>query len=60
MSTVLLPILVFTVPILAIVFLAIAGRRLAGSCGAMSADGSCQRCGKTAGEAEPGDGSCSR
>ncbi|MFN7591326.1 MAG: hypothetical protein ACK501_19900 [Planctomycetota bacterium] len=47
MTTVLLPILVFTVPVLAIVFLALGGRRLSGSCGGMNPDGSCQRCGKT-------------
>jgi len=44
--TVLLPIVVFTVPVLAIVFLALGGKRLSGSCGGMSPDGSCQRCGK--------------
>jgi hypothetical protein len=47
-SSILLPILVFTVPVLAIVLLAVGGRRLSGSCGGMSPDGSCQRCGKTA------------
>jgi len=52
-STVLLPILVITVPVLAIVFLALAGRRLSGSCGGMSPDGSCQRCGKPPGPAAP-------
>jgi hypothetical protein len=52
-TTVLLPILVFTIPVIAVVVLAIGGRRLAGSCGAMSPDGSCRRCGKPAGEAEP-------
>jgi hypothetical protein len=41
--------LVFSVPILAIVVLAISGRRLSGSCGGMSPDGSCSRCGKPAG-----------
>ncbi len=45
-STVLLPILVFTVPVLAIVFLALGGRRLSGSCGGTNPDGSCKRCGK--------------
>ncbi|HEU4418253.1 MAG TPA: hypothetical protein VFT55_04900 [Planctomycetota bacterium] len=49
MTTVLLPILVFTIPVLAIVFLALGGRRLSGSCGAMSPDGSCQRCGRPPG-----------
>jgi hypothetical protein len=57
--TFLLPILVLTVPVLAIVALALAGRRLSGSCGGMSADGSCQRCGKGAGEPEPASG-CAR
>ncbi len=57
----LLPILVFSLPVLAIVFLALGGRRLKGSCGGMNPDGSCARCGKPA-EAMPaaGDrGSCS-
>ena len=49
----LLPILVITVPVLAIVLLAVGGRRLSGSCGGMSPDGSCQRCGKAAGDQEP-------
>lgn len=52
MSTVLLPILVFTIPVLAIVFLALGGRRLSGSCGGTNPDGSCKRCGK-AGDAPP-------
>jgi hypothetical protein len=47
-SNLLLPILVFSVPVLAIVLLALSGRRLSGSCGGMNKDGSCQRCGKTA------------
>jgi hypothetical protein len=59
-STVLLPILVITIPVLAIVLLAVGGRRLSGSCGGMNPDGSCQRCGKTAGEPEPAGGACSR
>ncbi|MBL8729613.1 MAG: hypothetical protein JNM25_14355 [Planctomycetes bacterium] len=49
--TVLLPIVVFSLPVLAIVVFAISGRRLAGSCGGMSPDGSCARCGKPAGDA---------
>ncbi|MCA8965759.1 MAG: hypothetical protein H6838_18425 [Planctomycetes bacterium] len=58
MSSVLLPILVFTVPVLAIVFLAMGGRRLSGSCGGLSADGSCSRCGKAAGEPVPEASNC--
>ena len=55
MANVLLPILVFTVPVLAIVLLALGGRRLSGSCGGVGPDGSCKRCGRTAadGEADP-------
>ncbi len=61
MSTVLLPILVFTVPVLAIVFLALGGRRLSGSCGGMNGDGSCQRCGRKADPAATSGGSaCTR
>ncbi|MBL9079056.1 MAG: hypothetical protein JNL08_16245 [Planctomycetes bacterium] len=48
--TVLVPIVVFSVPVLAVVLLALAGRRLAGSCGGMNPDGSCSRCGKPAGD----------
>jgi len=45
----LLPILVFLVPVLAIVALALFfGRRLSGSCGGVGADGTCTRCGKPA------------
>lgn len=55
MSSVLLPILVISVPVLAIVALALGGRRLSGSCGGMSPDGSCQRCGKTADQPETGE-----
>ncbi|MBX3462292.1 MAG: hypothetical protein KF830_03920 [Planctomycetes bacterium] len=51
--TVLLPLIVFSVPVLAIVLFALAGRRLSGSCGGVGADGSCSRCGKPAGEAGP-------
>jgi len=58
-STVLLPILVITVPVLAIVLLAVGGRRLSGSCGGMNPDGSCQRCGKTGDQPEP-NGPCPR
>ena len=48
---VLLPVLVFTVPVLFIVFLAVLfGRKLSGSCGGLDADGRCSRCGKTAAE----------
>lgn len=59
MSAFLLPILVISVPVLAIAVLAMGGRRLAGSCGGMNPDGSCSRCGKAAGEPEP-DGACDR
>jgi hypothetical protein len=52
LTSVFLPILVITIPVLAIVLLAVAGRRLSGSCGGMSPDGSCQRCGKTVDEPE--------
>jgi hypothetical protein len=52
-SEILLPILVFTVPILAIVFLALSGRKLSGSCGGVGPDGRCARCGKAA-DAMPG------
>lgn len=49
MSDFLLPILVGTVPVLLIVALAIFGnRRLAGSCGGVTPDGKCSRCGKPA------------
>ncbi|MCA8975588.1 MAG: hypothetical protein KDC98_12770 [Planctomycetes bacterium] len=58
MSTFLLPIFVFTIPVLAIVVLAIGGRRLSGSCGGLSADGSCNRCGRAAGSGEPGATVC--
>jgi hypothetical protein len=58
-TNVLLPILVITVPVLAIVLLAVGGRKLSGSCGGMNPDGSCQRCGKSAGQPEP-EGACSR
>lgn len=65
MTSVLLPILVCTVPVLAIVFLALGGRRLSGSCGGTNPDGSCQRCGKDAGgdagaTAGAGSGACPR
>ncbi|MEQ1634580.1 MAG: hypothetical protein ABL997_19530 [Planctomycetota bacterium] len=52
MSNILLPILVFSLPVLAIVLLALSGRKLSGSCGGMNKDGSCSRCGKTASAAE--------
>jgi hypothetical protein len=41
------------------VLLAVGGRKLSGSCGGMNPDGSCQRCGKQAGEPEPED-ACSK
>jgi hypothetical protein len=47
----LLPILVFLVPVLAVVALALLfGRRLGGSCGGVGPDGTCVRCGKPAAE----------
>ena len=48
MSNLLLPILVFTVPVLAVVFLALSGRKLSGSCGGTDPNGRCNRCGKAA------------
>lgn len=51
MTQILLPIVLFTVPVLVIVLLAIAyGRRLSGSCGGVGGDGSCTRCGRPAAE----------
>lgn len=51
MTQFLLPIVLFTVPVLVIVLLATAfGRRLRGSCGGVGPDGSCSRCGKPASE----------
>ena len=47
-TTVLLPVLVFAIPVLAIVFLVVSGRGLSGSCDAMKPDGSCHRCGRSA------------
>ncbi len=48
---ILLPVLVFTAPVLLIVFLTVAfGRKLSGSCGGVDADGRCSRCGKPAPE----------
>jgi len=47
-SNLLLPILVFSIPVMAIVLLALSGRRLSGSCGGMNKDGNCNRCGRTA------------
>jgi hypothetical protein len=49
----LLPILVFSVPVLAVVVLALSGRRLSGSCGGVGPDGSCSRCGKPAEQMPP-------
>jgi hypothetical protein len=57
--SILLPIVVLSVPVLAIVVLAIGGRRLSGSCGGMSPDGSCRRCGKASADPEP-VGGCPR
>ena len=52
-----LPILVITVPVLAIALLAMGGRTLSGSCGGRNPDGSCGKCGRAAGEPEP-EGAC--
>jgi hypothetical protein len=49
-SSYLLPILVFTVPVLAVVALALSGRKLSGSCGGVGPDGTCSRCGREAAE----------
>ena len=50
---ILLPILVLSVPVLAIVLLAVyGGKRLAGSCGAMNPDGKCSRCGAPPADAQ--------
>jgi hypothetical protein len=55
-SEILVPILVFTLPVMAVVvFALVSGRRLKGSCGGASPDGSCSRCGKPAAEM-PGRG----
>ena len=60
----LLPILVLTLPVLAIVLLAVyGGRRLSGSCGASGPDGKCGRCGAPGAEvdrlrAQGGGSSC--
>lgn len=54
MTDYLLPILVFTVPVLVIVFFALSGRRLAGSCGGVGPDGNCRRCGKATDEMPKG------
>lgn len=44
----LLPIVLFAVPVLVVVALALLfNRRLTGSCGGVGPDGSCTRCGKT-------------
>ncbi len=61
MSNYLLPVLVFSVPVLAIVLLAMSGRGLKGSCGGVGPDGSCSRCGKTAADGAGADrgASCS-
>jgi len=61
-SDFLLPILVFSVPVLAIVVLALSGRRLSGSCGGAGPDGRCRTCGKAADAMPPAGssrGSCS-
>lgn len=53
----LVPILVFAVPVLAVVGLAlVSGKKLRGSCGGVAPDGSCSRCGKPAAEMPPVDG----
>lgn len=62
MSDFLLPLLIFTIPVLLIVGLALVlGRRLGGSCGGVGPDGRCGRCGKPAEEIPPAESrkSCS-
>lgn len=50
---ILLPVLVLSVPVLAITLLAVlGGKKLAGSCGAMNPDGKCSRCGVSADDAQ--------
>lgn len=51
MSDFLLTFAVLSVPVLAIVGLAMAGRRLTKSCGGTRPDGSCERCGAPPDEA---------
>ncbi len=64
MSDFLIPILVFAVPVMAVVTVALlSGRRLQGSCGGVGPDGSCPRCGKPAAEMQTeqgqgGSGTC--
>ena len=49
MTQYLLPILLLAVPVLVVVVIAVAfGRKLSGSCGGASPDGTCMRCGKRA------------
>ena len=51
----LLPIVLFVVPVLVVVGLALLfGRKLSGSCGGVGSDGSCSRCGKPADPATDG------
>ena len=51
LSDLILPVLGMAVPVLAVVSIALlSGRRLSGSCGGMSLDGTCSRCGKSAAE----------
>ncbi len=58
MSEFLVPVLIFALPVLVVVAIAVvSGRRLKGSCGGVSADGSCSRCGKPAAEM-PEDETC--
>lgn len=58
MTEFLLPILVFSVPVLGIVLLAMMGRRLTKSCGGTGPDGRCLRCGESGNSlALAGDGS---
>ena len=47
-SDFLLPVLVFSIPVLAVVFLALGGKALKGSCGGVGPGGDCGRCGKSA------------
>lgn len=56
----LIPILVFSVPVMAVVVLAlVTGKKLKGSCGGVSPDGKCSVCGKPAAEMPSRPDACS-
>ncbi|MCB9870499.1 MAG: hypothetical protein H6837_11630 [Planctomycetes bacterium] len=55
MFEILVPVLIFVIPVMAVVVLTlVSGRRLQGSCGGVGPDGSCTRCGKPAAEIPAG------